>query len=117
MKKFFTILLLTLICLTSCHNYKEIKNEEIRSAFILNSSATFEGYYYEGSDNKHHYFQSKWDFREDTYFKILIADLTIENKHKFKLGDKELRIDLFKDSNELFGQNEFCQLYVLKIPK
>lgn len=117
MKKSIVILILILICLTSCDKYKEIKNEELKSAFILNSSATFKGYYYKGSDNDYHYFESKWDFQKDRDFKILVDKFVIENNYKFKFGDDELRIDLFKGNNELFGQNEFCKLYVVKTDK
>lgn len=101
-----------LSALTGCDNYKEIKNEELESAFIMNSSSSFNGYYYKGSDKAYHYFESKWDLEKGRDFKIPFSKLTIENDYKFKLGDKELRIDLYKDSNELFGQNEFYKLYV-----
>lgn len=117
MKKSLAILILIIIGLTSCDNYKEIKNEELKSAFILNSSATFKGYYYKGSDNDYHYFESKWDFEKDRDFKIPIDKFSIENNYKFKFGDKELRIDLFNENNELFGQNEFCKMYVIKTVK
>ncbi len=112
-----TILLLTLLCLISCNKYKEIRNEELKRAFVLNSSATFKGYYYKGSDNNYHYFKSKWDFQRDKNFKIPITKLTITNNFKGKLGDTEMRIDLFKVNNEIFGHNEFHKLYVIKTVK
>ena len=117
MKKSFAILILTIICLTSCDNFKEIKNEELKRAFILNSSATFKGYYYKGSDNDYHYFESKWDFQKDNDFKIPVDKISIKDNYKFKFGDKGIRIDLFKENNELFGQNEFCKLYLVKTVK
>jgi spore coat polysaccharide biosynthesis protein SpsF (cytidylyltransferase family) len=117
MKKSIAILILTLSCLASCDNYKELKNEEFKTAFILNSSATFKGYYYKGSDNEYHYFESKWDLRKDKDFKIPVEKFVIENNYKFKFGDGELRIDLFKENNELFGQNEYYKLYILKTNK
>lgn len=117
MKKSIAILILSLICLTSCENYREIKNEELESAFLLNSSPPFKGYYYKGSDNDYHYFESKWDFQKSRDFKIPIAKFAIENNCKFKFGDKELRIDLLSENYELFGQNEFAKLYVVKTVK
>jgi hypothetical protein len=117
MKKYIAILILAIICLTSCDNYKEIKNTELKTAFILNSSAIFKGYYYKGSDNDYHYFESKWDFQKERDFKIPIDKFAIDNNYKFKFGDRELRIDLFKEDNELFGQNEFYKLYVIKTMK
>lgn len=117
MTKTITNLILTILCLTSCDNYKEVKSEELRSAFILNSTPTFKGYYYKGSDNNYHYFESKWDFQKDRDFKIPIDKFAIESDYKFKFGDKELRIDLVKENNELFGQNEFYKLYVVKTVK
>jgi hypothetical protein len=117
MTRNITILLLTLLGLVSCNNYKEIKNERLSTAFIANSSPTFKGYYYEGSDSDYHYFKSKWDFEKDKYFKISVSKLTISDKYKFKLGNKELRIDVFEEDNALFGQNEFCKLYIINTVK
>ena len=113
-KLFFRALIAGIISLTNCVNYKEIKNKDLKSAFTLNSSATFKGYYYKGSDNDYHYFVSKWNFQKDQYFKLPLNKFTIANNRKFGLGDIELRIDLFKEGNEEFGQNEFYKLYIVK---
>ncbi|KAA5533554.1 hypothetical protein F0919_13520 [Taibaiella lutea] len=113
MKGLIIVLIAVLVGLTSCNNYKEVKNDKLKGAFIMNSASTFKGYYYEGSDDSYHYFESKWDFMRDDYFKISIGKFTIKDKYKFKFGDKELRIDLFKENNELFGENEFYNLYVV----
>ena len=106
-------MILALVGLASCHNYKEVKSEDLGSAFILNSSPTFKGYFYEGSDSAYHYFISKWDFQRDKYFKIAIEKLKIINDFKFNRGYKELRIDLLKDDNEEFAENEFYTLYIV----
>jgi hypothetical protein len=45
MKKIFGLLLI-IIGVVSCQDYTEIKNEELKSAFIINSSPTFEGYFH-----------------------------------------------------------------------
>ncbi len=115
MKKLFGLLLLAITGLTSCDNYEEIKNENLRDAFILNSSPTFKGYFYKGTDSTYHYFVSKWDFQKDRYFKICISRLKVINPFIFNTGDKGLRIDLFKEDNEEFGENEFCKLYILRV--
>lgn len=117
MKKFCGFLITAIISLTSCDNYKEIKNEDLKSAFILNSSATFKGYYYKGSDNDYHYFVSKWDFQKDKYFKLSLNKFTIRDNYKFDFSNRELRVDLFKQDNEEFGQNEFYKLYIVKVIK
>lgn len=105
-------LLITSIALTACSEYKEIKNEEIGEAFILNSSPTFKGYFYQGSDNDYAYFVSKWDIEKDRYFKIPNSRLTIKENLKFDKGDKELQIDLIESLNEKFAENEFYKLYI-----
>jgi hypothetical protein len=115
MRKYIEILLvLFIIGLTSCDRYEEVKEVDIKKAFILNSSITFKGYYYQGSDNSYHYFLGKWDLQKDKYFKLPLDRLAIEGKYKVGLGDKELRIDLFGQDNDLFGQNEFYKLYVIR---
>jgi hypothetical protein len=114
MKILFGLLLVVAIGLTSCDSYKEIKNEDLRRAFILNSSPTFKGYYYKGSDSAFHYFISKWDFQKDKYFKISIAKLKVIKDFKFNANNVELRIGLFKENNEEFAENEFYKLYIVR---
>jgi hypothetical protein len=106
--------LILVMGLYGCINYKEIKNENLKSAFILNSSPTFKGYYYKGSDSFYHYFISKWDFQRDKYFKIAIKNLKVSHPFEFKKSKEELKIDLFKDDNEEFAENEFYKLYILR---
>lgn len=114
MQKLFGLLLVAVIRLTSCDNYKEIKNEDLKSAFILNSSPTFKGYYYEGSDSAFHYFISKWDFQRDRCFKITIEKLKVINGFKFNVYNKELRTYTLKEDNEEFAENEFYKLYIVR---
>src|ERR1039458_1711441 len=99
MRILFTQVLISVLWLTSCNVYKEVKNEDLKTAFIPNSAPQFKGYYYEGSDSVYHYFVSKWDFVRDRYFKIKIDKLKVINGFKFNKGDKEIRIDLFKEDN------------------
>jgi hypothetical protein len=112
MKKLIGLLLILVIGLFGCYNYKEIKNEDLKSAFILNSSPTFKGYFYKGSDSAYHYFISKWDFQKYKYFKIAVGNLEVSYRFKFIKGKKELKIDLFKDDNEEFAKNRFYNLYI-----
>jgi hypothetical protein len=112
MKKLFGLFLI-IIVLVSCHDYTELKNDELKSAFIMNSSPTFKGYFYEGSDNNFHYFTSRWKLDKDKYFKILINKLKVSEKLKFERNKTELRIDVFGNGNTEFAENEYCKLYVV----
>ena len=112
MKNLFGILLIV-IGLVSCQDYTEIKNEEFKTAFIINSSPTFKGYFYNGTDNSYHYFTSKWKLGKDKYFKISIDKLKVNDKFRFKKDKSETKIDLFKDGNIEFAESEFWKLYVV----
>jgi hypothetical protein len=113
MKKLFGLFLI-ITGLISCHDYTELKNEELKSAFIMNSSPTFKGYFYEGSDNTFHYFTSRWKLGKDKYFKILINKLEVSEKLKFEKDKTELRIDVFENGNIEFAENEYYKLYLVK---
>lgn len=101
------------IGLLACSRYQAMENEQIRNAFALNSSPTFKGYFYEGSDQEYHYFISKWDYEKDAYFKIPISELNISPDFKFDKGQNELRVDLIAGNHKLFAKNEFYKLYVI----
>jgi len=115
MKKYLGICLIALISLLSCQTYKEVKDSDLKAVFILNSSPTFKGYYYTGSDNHYHYFLSKWRFERDKYFKIAIAKLHVADDLKFEKDHKELRIDLLNEGNTLFAENEYYKLYIMRV--
>jgi hypothetical protein len=112
MKSLIGLFLITI--LISCDKYEEVKKENIHNAFILNSSPTFKGYFYEGSDSSYHYFISKWNFAKDRYFKIPKSDLRVFKQYEFKKDNQELKIDLFKEDNEIFAENEFYTLYIAR---
>ena len=121
MGKLGGLLIIVAICLMSCGkyrgNYKVVRKEEIKAAFILNSSPTFKGYFYKGSDFSFHYFVSRWYLQKDKYFKIDSKWLKINYNFKFKKDDKEIRIDVIESENGEFGEfaeNEFCKLYIQK---
>jgi hypothetical protein len=66
--------LLTVLIVSCNRPYERINTDEVQSAFILNSSPTFKGYYYQGTDNEFHYFVSKWDLKKDILFKLKKED-------------------------------------------
>ena len=111
MKKIFGLLLI-LMGVVSCHNYTELKNEELEGAFIINSAQTFKGYFYEGSDISFHYFSSRWTAGKDKYFKIPVNKLKVTENLKFERNKTELRIDVYKNGNTEFAENEYCKLYI-----
>lgn len=100
--------------LMDCARYKEIKENEVKTAFVLNSSPAFKGYYYQGSDHAYHYFVGKWKFTSNNYFKIPINRLEVTKKHQFEFGDHELQLAYSNTHSEaLFCQNGFYKLYIL----
>ena len=111
MKTIFTTILITLI-FTSCQvdRYVIIEQEALDTAFIINSSPTFKGYFYLGTDTSFHYFQSRWKFQNDTYFKIRKTDFEVIEPYAF--NEKEVKIDLFNELKIKFGYNEFYTLYI-----
>ena len=113
MKRVRLILIVLLnINLISCSSsYELINANKIQGAFILNSSPTFRGYYYQGSDEEFHFFVSKWDLGKDRYFKLKVEDLNVVAPYLLNL--KEVRIDLIM-TEKIFGKNEFYELYIPK---
>jgi hypothetical protein len=113
MKKLFGLFLI-ITGLIGCTHYSELKNDELKSAFIMNSSPTFKGYFYKGSDNTFHYFTSRWKLGKDKYFKIPISKLEVSEKLKFEKDKTELRIDILENGNIEFAENEYYKLYLVK---
>lgn len=102
----FSIFIFTL----SCDGYTEIKGSE--KAFIMNSSPTFQGYYYNGSDNYFDYFESRWSFEKKLKFKIPKKNFLIIGRFD-KNSSKDLKIDVFKTS-KIFGVRNSDTLYISK---
>jgi hypothetical protein len=95
----------------SCNQYEEVKKENLPSAFTMNSSPTFKGYYYQGTDKSYHYFIEKWSPGIDRYFKI--HDCRLDVFKPFKIGaKKEIRIDVFISDCDKFAENEYYSLYI-----
>ncbi len=105
---------MSLITLFSCSNdYILIEGTSIEKAFALNSSPTFKGYYYQGSDENFHYFIGKWKFQKDKKFKFSVEDLCVKEPYNFM--QHECRVDLFKLKNSIkFGENDYAELYKYK---
>lgn len=59
---------------------------DLNQLFIVNSSPTFLGYDYLGSDAGHHYFAAKWKFAKDKQFKVKLADLAVKKTIPFGQG-------------------------------
>ena len=73
-------------------SYKTIDSNQVKTAFIINSSPTFKGYHYQGSDEEYHYFITKWDWTMNDYFRLKKEDLEIDTMYEFKT--RELKIDV-----------------------
>lgn len=119
MKKYFTsrliVFVLSLVSMSCRHKYIVMDASDLKSAFILNSSPSFKGYYYMGSDTTYHYFQSRWDVTKDRYFKIFITDLNVIQPFPYQEKTAGQRIDLLRLSNEEeFGKNKFYTLYNIR---
>lgn len=73
-------------------DYQEVKKADLPHAFIVNSSPTFQGYWYQGSDASYHYFTSKWKYGADKRFKITKTDLAVTRATAF--GQQGFRVFL-----------------------
>ena len=92
-------------------DFTEVKQAELDRAFILNSSPTFKGYYYLGSDDAYHYFVGKWKYGKDRYFKTPKTDLPITREDTY--GQSESQVFPFKPS--AIGAELFCTIGETKI--
>ncbi|HCE44660.1 MAG TPA: hypothetical protein DET40_14045 [Lentisphaeria bacterium] len=93
-------------------DFTEIRKSELSQAFILNSSPTFQGYHYLGSDESFHYFSSKWKYGQDMRFKINKNDMVVLKEEPY--GRREIRIYEFKPKEngvELFWKAGNIDLY------
>ncbi|MGB0743835.1 MAG: hypothetical protein ACPGSB_04850 [Opitutales bacterium] len=104
MKKISLLLFaLSALVLIGCgKEYTQVQKKDLGQAFIVNSSPTFKGYFYEGSDRDFHYFTSRWKYGSDLKMKIAKDDLKVAKE--FDFGSGELGLHLFKreDSGPLF---------------
>jgi hypothetical protein len=99
------------LCLLSCApKYVAISTADSKNAFILNSSPTFKGYFYQGSDDDFHYFISKWKYSGNKAFKINSKELTVISP--FEFNSKEVGVSPIK-SDEKFASNTHYSLYMI----
>ena len=93
--KTIVLLAFSACLLTGCtKDYHEVKKADLPQAFIVNSSPTFQGYWYQGSDASYHYFTSKWKSGADKRFKINKTDLAVSRVTTF--GQQGCRVFLFE---------------------
>lgn len=62
----------------------------LNQLFIVNSSPTFLGYDYLGSDASHHYFVAKEKYARDYRFKVKTVDLVVNKPMPFGKGTVEV---------------------------
>lgn len=116
-RKISCVLILSLLVTTSYskvkNEYKLVEKQNLKNVFFINSHAFFEGYYYQGSDEKFHYFISKWKIQKDRKFKLRVKDIHIKKTFDFK--QNEVRISSLKlDKKPKFDENEYFKLYIIK---
>ena len=103
MKNLLIIFTLTILSLCCTEKFKET---EAKNTFIINSSATFKGYFYIGSDKAHHFFVSKWSPGRDDYFKVKKESLEITDKFQFE--SDSVRVYVVKPT--VFPVKKFCKI-------
>lgn len=91
------------------------QEEKIETAFKLNSSSTFKGYFYLGSNDKFHFFTEKWDYSKDRNFKINKLEMPINfekpvNSVNMPISLTHKTLDIF--SIYKYGNNKIV-LYVV----
>ena len=91
--------------------YEVIKNIDLNRDFLINSVSTFKGYFYVGSDESFHYFNAKWDLKNDKYFRFSKNDLIV--KEEFDYGTTEIKVSMIQSVAE-FGYNDSNKLYIEK---
>lgn len=105
------LLILCFFVILSCKKNRTFQNqEELQSAFVANSSSSFNGYYYLGEKDGFQHFKSDWSFFPE-YFRIRNGQIIINTNYTAKLGEKELKIGTEK-SNILFGETKYTKIYV-----
>ncbi len=114
------VILTIFILVASCSNMKQkedyrlLDKTQLKNAFMLHSSKTFQGYFYQGSDANYHYFTTKWLVENDAFFKIKKDDLKVKEELPFN-KKTILMIDLCTNrSIKSFGENQYYKLCVVE---
>ncbi|MEM9226750.1 MAG: hypothetical protein AAGA45_02180 [Verrucomicrobiota bacterium] len=79
--------------------------EESDRVFMINSSPTFLGYFYLGSDDDYHYFGSRWKYEPDQGFKFTKGDVTLVRD--FPLLQDEIQLSVMNPSDKA---QVFCEI-------
>jgi len=105
--KSFSPLLILLLLMVGCDEsgYTEVQKNDLDTVFVIHSSPTFEGYFYEGSDQDFHYFSSRWKYEGDR--KVKIAKSGLEVAKEFDLGSDELGLTILNIPNP---GSIFCEI-------
>jgi hypothetical protein len=111
MKPILKILLAVIIVFTGCVKYKTTDGSDIKNTFVLNSSPSFKGYYYMGSNDEYHFFIARWDLKRDKYFKIPKDSMFIKRTLRYSKKEQGTKIDVIGDSSKLFGETKYCKLF------
>ena len=90
-------MLLFLMVACDENGYIEVQKNDLDDVFIINSSPTFEGYFYEGSDQEFHYFTSRWKYGGDR--KVKIAKINLLVAKEFDFGSNELGLTVLSLPN------------------
>ena len=90
MKTIIGILLLAMAMVGCTHEFTEVTAPQLDQAFILNSSPTFRGYDYLGTEHGYHYFVAKWKYGSDKRFKLSATDMTVRKESPFGSGTVEV---------------------------
>ncbi len=113
------VIITILLLVVACNNMKQKEDytlhdkSQLKDAFMLNSSKTFKGYFYQGSDSNYHYFTSKWIVTNDAFFKIDKHDLIVKEELPFNQNTL-LMIDLCDNhSIQAFGDNQNYKLCIV----
>lgn len=99
--------------LLSCTtNHSKIELARIENAFILHSSPTFKGYFYQGTDTNFHYFVSRWKYTKDKPFKLHKTEVNVARI--FSLKYHEQAVDLLKTQKSLSQKTPENRYIIMK---
>ena len=95
------------VSLTGCaHDFAEVNRSQLNQAFIINSSPTFLGYDYIGSDASYHYFVAKWKYGTDERFKVHTSNLVVNKP--MPLGN--VAVEVFPGKSTVPEYEEFGKI-------
>jgi len=109
MYRFIFLLLIGLSLVGCAKQFTEVSPCDIVK---INSSPTYEGHFYIGSDKTHHYFVEKWDYKINKNYKVSKKELTVYNEIPLNTDEIKLCSLNTKMSNvEEFGKAQDRTFY------